>query len=190
MTVPPVTSSVRRCGSYTAEYARPPGAVATASPRSPVKFVLELGQDGGHAGLSLGFGTRLREAQGRAGLGVGEKACEAVGSQKLVMGARRRRGIGSAPVRSLSAGVTECGGCFARTYLHRLARARGYRGVAGPATWRCGSGREARRCSVGRGWRVACGGPDGYLGSVFRSVWREGEEPDGPLYNCLAGAEA
>ena len=89
---------------YKAEHARNPAAVASASPLSPVELVLELGQDSGHAGLSLGNGSRLREAQGRAGVGVGEEAFEAFGLQKLVvMWAQRRRAVGGAPAISLSA---------------------------------------------------------------------------------------
>ena len=107
MTAPPVTVLHTSRGSYKAEYARNPAAVATASPLSPLELVLELGQDSGHAGLSLGYGSRLREAQGRAGVGVREEAFEAFGLQKLVaMWARRRRrwrAVGDAPARSLSA---------------------------------------------------------------------------------------
>jgi hypothetical protein len=107
MTAPPVTVLHTSRGSYKAEYARNPAAVATASPLSPLELVLELGQDSGHAGLSLGYGSRLREDQGRAGVGVREEAFEAFGLQKLVaMRARRRRrwrAVGDAPAKSLSA---------------------------------------------------------------------------------------
>jgi hypothetical protein len=80
--VPPDTILYTSCGSYTAEHARRPDAVATASSLSPLEFALELGQDGGHASLSLGYGKRLRKADGRTGVGVSKEVFEAVGLQK------------------------------------------------------------------------------------------------------------
>ena len=70
------------------------------------------------------------------------------------------------------------GGCFARTHLHRLARVRRSRGV-GASAWQCGRQRYCVSHVTGV-WQL-----DGCSKSVLRSIWREGEEPDGPLYNCL-----
>ena len=131
VTAPPDTILYTPCDSYTTEHARPLDV-------SPLEFWLELGQDGGHASLSLGYGKWLHEAHGRTGVGVSKEVFEAVGPQKLVIGARlwRRRRCG-APARSPSArtALRNAEG-FARTYLHRLAPARRCRGVA--ATSRCG----------------------------------------------------
>jgi hypothetical protein len=73
--VPPDTILYTSCGSYATEHARPLDV-------SPLESALELGQDGGHASLSLGYGKRLREADGRTGVGVSKEVFEAVGPQK------------------------------------------------------------------------------------------------------------
>ena len=141
--VPPDTILYTSCGSYTAEHARRPDAVATASSLSPLEFALELGQDGGHASLSLGYGKWLREADGRTGVGVSKEVFEALGPQKLVIGARLRRC--GAPARSPSAGTAlRNAEGFARTYLHRLARARRCRGVAATSSGRVGGRADAQ----------------------------------------------